>query len=118
MDAALAGPAVLTRQNGHGDDPYDLAAEEFACVAAAQACIAVRCGDEVVLDSHCIHTSGMRLVQAIESSLYQLVGHQPASKENSRATGPVIKVTATKQQATQPLGKAGPAVKAWQVLIG
>ena len=57
-------------------------------------------------------------MQAVEGSLYQLVGHEPAEGEPSRTGGPVIKERPVKQQTTQPLGKSGPFVQAWQLLIG
>lgn len=72
---------------------------------------------DVVLDSHCVHTSGMRVMKAVEDSLYQLIGHRPKSDEASRVDGPQIVQKEVSQQAIDPMGKAGPLVKSWQILI-
>ena len=73
---------------------------------------------EVVLDPHRLHTTGMRVLQAVEDNLYELVGHQPKIGEQSRLDGPKFIEKPIAGQTLHVLGKTGSLVPAWQILFG
>ena len=72
---------------------------------------------EVVIDPGCLDTTGMRVMQAVEQCLYRLAGHERGVSEASRADGPELVMRPLPRQATASLGRGGPLVRAWAILI-
>lgn len=68
---------------------------------------------DVILDLHCAQTSGMRVMQAVEQDLHELVGHQPTDGEISRLDGPQVVLKPPQMQTTV---LAGEVSTTWQGL--